>query len=216
MINAIIFDLDGTLVDSESLQYAAYNHAFSEYGYPISHTEWIEWSQNSYSAKTWIDKRQLPLDPEIIRAAKKKIYDELIREKISLKEGAEELIENIHGQYPLCLASSSRRESIEACLEKFGLKEKFQSILSGTELEKSKPNPDIYLKAAESIGQSPSQCLVFENSVSGLHAAKSAGMRCIICPDIFDDINDSAYQEADVIVFSLAEVTRDMIARFDK
>ena len=215
MINAIVFDLDGTLVDSELLQYKAYNHAFSQFGHPVSYDQWLEWSQNSYSAHKWIEKNRLPLDAELIRAEKKLIYDTLVTQELQLKEGVTELLEMLHITYPLAIASSSRRESIEACLEKFNLRDTFQYILSGVEMEKSKPHPDIYLKAALDMQQDPSHCLVIENSVSGIRAAKDAGMTCIACPDRFDDINHQTYKEADLVISSLAELTQDVLIQFD-
>jgi len=211
-MECIIFDLDGLLVDSEPLQYKAYNQVFEKYGHPISESEWIHWSQNSYSAKRWIEKNNLSLDPEVIRAEKKKIYDGLIQTDLVLKEGAEYLVKLLSKHYPLCLASSSRIESIEACLAKFHFTDNFTLIESGAGMSRSKPYPDIYLKVASDMKIEPPQCLVLENSIAGLNAAKSAGMKCIICPDVFDDIQAPDFQKADFIVSSLGEITLETIS----
>jgi len=207
MIKIIIFDLDGLLVNSQPLQYKAYNHVFSKYGYPLSKDKWEEWIQNSHHVKDWIKKHNLPLNPEKIRAEKKEIYDQLIASKLNLMSGAKKVVKLLSKKYRLCIASSSRIESIEAVLQKFDLHSKFEKLISDTELEKGKPYPDIFLKAAKLMQVSPEVCLVIEDSSAGVRAAKSAGMKCIICPDPFVKKQCCEYQNADKIVRSLEEIT---------
>lgn len=211
MIKVIIFDLDGTLIDSQPLQYKAYNSVFSAHGYPLGKQEWDEWIQGSYSPKIWIERHSLPLDFEKIRAEKKVIYDRLIAEEMTLKPGALDLINALHGRYRLCIASSSRIESVRLCLEKFNLTAKFEKLFSDSGMDKGKPFPDLFLKAASEMGARPEECLVIEDSIAGLQAAKSAKMKYIICPDTYCNIPHSKFGGADKVVDSLAEVTEKMI-----
>lgn len=211
MIKLIIFDLDGLLVDSQPLQYRAYNQVFTKYGHPLSKDDWEMWINKSYSAKKWIEEHGLSLDHEIIRAEKKEIFDRLIEEELKPKEGAQELVELLSKNYPLGLASASRMESIESCLNKFNLTDKFQIIESDVGTDRPKPYPDIYLKVAEKMHQEPSVCLVIEDSLAGFKAAKSAGMKCAICPDTFCNAPVADFEEADVIVKILSEITLEMI-----
>lgn len=211
MIKVIIFDLDGLLVNSQPLQYKAYNHVFSKYGYPLSSDEWEEWIQNSYSANAWIKKHNLPLNPEKIRAEKKEIYDQLIATELNLMPGARKAIRLLSKKYRLCIASSSRIESVKAILQKFNLDSNFEKVLSDTEMEKGKPHPHIFLKMAKLMQVSPQECCVIEDSSAGLKAAKSAGMKCIVCPDKFIKKQCSEYQNADKMVNSLEEINTQNI-----
>ncbi|MBU0668430.1 HAD family phosphatase [Patescibacteria group bacterium] len=216
MIKVIIFDLDGLLVDSQPLQYKAYNHVFSRYGFPLSKEDWKEWIQHSYSAGRWIRKRGLQLDPDVIRAEKKVIYDELIEKELELKPGAGQVISKLGEKYRLCVASSSRIESINLVLKKFKLAEKFQEVISDTEMDRGKPFPDIFLEAADRMGVKPNECLVIEDSIAGLKAAKAAGMKCIICPDTFCEVDLSDFAGADLIVDKPGEVVAKMVEGLGK
>ncbi len=211
MIKVIIFDLDGLLIDSQPLQYKAYNQVFSKYGFPLTLDNWHEWIHNSYSAKIWIQKNKLPLEAETIRVEKKKIYDKLIHDELELKPGAWNLINKLYGKFRLCIASSSRIESIELILRKFTLESKFENLVSDTEMIKGKPYPDIFLKTAESMNAKAEECVVIEDSIAGLKAAKAAKMICIVCPDSFSDMKPSEFKGADKIVNNLDEITYEMI-----
>jgi HAD superfamily hydrolase (TIGR01509 family) len=211
MIKLIIFDLDGLLIDSQPLQYKAYNQVFSKYGFPLTKNDWKEWIQNSYNPKEWIQKNNLPLEEDTIRAEKKKIYDKLIREELKLKPGAENLINKLYGKYKLCIASSSRIESIKLVVNKFNLESKFEKLISDTKMARRKPNPDVFLKAAKIMNIYPEECIVIEDSLAGLKAAKSAKMKCIICPDSFWKTDQSKFKPADKIVKTLNEVNEKMI-----
>jgi len=183
----------------------AYNQVFSEYGYPISPKEWREWIRNSYGAPEWIQKNNLPLDAEKIRAQKKIIFDQLIWQEMELMPGAKNAVMRLSKKYPLCIASASRRETIEACLGKFHLTSKFKKIIPDEEVKRGKPHPDVFLRAAKVMGFEPSECLVLEDSPAGLKAAKAAGMKCVICPDPFSKTPLVQFKSADKIIKSLNE-----------
>lgn len=214
MIKAIIFDLDGLLIDSQSLQYKAYNQAFSQYDAPLSLDDWQQWIHNGGSAQKWILKNNLSLEPEKVRTEKKKIYEQLIKTHLELKPGAQELIERLYGKFHLAIASSSRIESIEQSIKKFHLESRFEQLISDTKLARSKPHPDVFLKTAEAVNTKPEACIVIEDSLGGLQAAKAAKMKCIICPDSFSAMEISAFKDADKIVKSLHEITDEVIEKF--
>jgi beta-phosphoglucomutase-like phosphatase (HAD superfamily) len=114
MIKVIIFDLDGLLIDSQPLQYKAYNQIFSKYGFPITKKEWQDdWIHNSISCKKWIKKKNLPLDFEKVRAEKKRLYEKLILTDLELKSGANNAINSLLAEYRLCIASASMKSSID-------------------------------------------------------------------------------------------------------
>lgn len=208
MIKVIIFDFDGLLVNSQPLQFRAYNEVFSAEGAPMSHKDWEEWVQNSYSVKQWIDKNELDLDPEEIRKKKHAIYKNLIKKEIELKPGAKDLVMRLGEKYRLCIGSASSKENIITILESFGIKEKFEEVFSCLGTKKVKPFPDVFLKAAEDMGVGADECIVFEDSVAGLEAAKAAGMKCVVCPDDFFELDLVIFKGADLIVNSLEEVEK--------
>ncbi len=208
MIEVVIFDLDGLLVDSEPLQYKAYNQVFSRHGYPVTVDEWRVWTDlDSRPAELWAEAYDVPLDAQEIADEKKVIYDRLIEEEMELKPGAKQLVETLSHDLRLCVASGSRIESIEGCLGRFGLRDYFERLFSSTSVPRNKPHPDVFLEAASRMGVSPSACVVLEDSVIGLQAAKAARMACIVCPDAFVSHPRSRYREADIIVGSLEEIT---------
>lgn len=211
MIKVIIFDLDGLLIDSEPLQYRAVSQAFSEKGFPLTKADWYEWLHKKIGYKGWIELKNLPLVSEEIRARKKEIYDNLIETEMELKLGARELIDLVHGKYRLAIASGSRIESIELCLDKFNLLSKFEHLITDQKNGLPKPHPDVFLHAAKVMNVEPEECLVFEDSLAGLQAAKTAGMKCIVCPDTFIPVDSALYANAAKIVENLGEVTLEDI-----
>jgi len=216
MIEVIIFDLDGLLIDSQHLQYKAVSQTFIEKGYSLTEKNWHRWVHENISFKEWVQLNNLPLEIENLRARKKEIYDELIKKELKLKPGANILINLLEGKYRLAAASSSRIESIELSINKFNLKSKFEHLISDGFLGKKKPNPEVFLHVAKIMEVKPDSCLVFEDSLAGLQAAKSAGMKCIVCPDRFIHLSRKLFANADKIVNTLDEVSLEMIKELEK
>ena len=183
MINAVIFDLDGVLIDSEPMHCRADNQLLTELG--------IETPEN------YLDRFAGWTDAAMWTAIKTDYYitesiAELKKLQLSLKlkllhesefhamPGAIELLEKIKsGHIPIAIASSSPKLFIEAVLKKIKIEKYFAFLVSGEEVANSKPEPDIFLKASRLLAVKPAECLVVEDSKSGTIAAKRAGMRCI-------------------------------------
>jgi beta-phosphoglucomutase len=207
MFEVVIFDLDGLLVDSEPLQFRAYREAFSRNNVTLELSDWPEWHRLEASAARWIDAYGLPLDAETIRTEKKILYEALIEHELTLKPGAKELVVSLSGQCRLCIASGSRPESIEASLNQFSLTPHFERQFSATQLPRKKPYPDVYLEALLKMQVSPQRALAIEDSVTGLQAATSAGISCVVCPDTFMPGSRTDYIGAALVVDSLEELT---------
>lgn len=205
-LELVVFDLDGLLVDSESLQFEAYRDVFSRHGAEFDYRDWPRWHQLEASARRWIEAQGLDLDAELIREQKKQHYEQLIETRLKLKPGARELIENLSGQVRLCVASGSRIESIEACLARFSLLGHFEQLFSATTLKRKKPHPDVYLEALGRTSVSAFNAIALEDSPTGLQAALGAGILCVVCPDSFLPHPPEAYEGAARIVGSLADL----------
>jgi HAD superfamily hydrolase (TIGR01509 family) len=206
MLKCLLFDLDGLLVDSEPLQFRAYQYALSQFGVSLDLDAWIQWHSVEASTTRWIRDQNLDLDPEAVRTVKKVHYDHLVAHELELKPGAKELVEMSSNEFELGVVSSSRRESIEGCLQKFNLHEKFSTFISGAELKRSKPYPDSYLEALKVMNMAPENAIALEDSVTGFKAATAAGINCIVCPDHFIPKSNDAFTDAVLIVKSLHEL----------
>ena len=203
MPDCVLFDLDGLLVDSEPLQFRAYQQAFADYDIELSMRDWVRWHSAEASTRRWIESEGLSVDVEELRDYKKGIYEQLIRTELALKPGAQALVESCAREARLAVVSASRRESIEACLDKHGLLDYFDTLVSGAEATRSKPYPDPYLAALRILDASPARAVAIEDSLTGYRAALAAGIRCVICPDHFIPKPDGCFDDADLVVDSL-------------
>jgi len=217
MLECVLFDLDGLLVDSEPLQFRAYQYAFDQYGIRLSMEDWIEWHRAEASTARWVEKKQLRLEVEQLRNTKKTYYEDLIATELELKAGVKALVEDCAQHYELAVVSASRRESVEACLDRFGLQRYFTRLVSGSEVKRSKPFPDPYLAAMDALQTIPARAIALEDSLTGFRAATAAQLKCIICPDHFIPKPADAFDDAALVIDSLSGLSahglRDVHAR---
>ncbi|HDR06238.1 MAG TPA: HAD family phosphatase [Candidatus Coatesbacteria bacterium] len=182
MIEAVIFDLDGVLVDSEPLQFEAYATVLAGYGHALSREDFIEnWLGQGRLAEH-LKRYEIEVPVEEVRRAKNDIYARLIRERMKLRPGVEGLVRRLHREMPVALASSAHPDSVNAVLDRFELRPYFTVVLTSADVKRNKPDPEIYLAASERLGVPPKSCLVFEDSRPGVLAAKAAGMMVIALP----------------------------------
>ena len=212
MIKGVLFDLDGVLVDSESFICNAAIIMFKELGTTVSPEDFKPFTgmgENRYIGGV-AEKHKLNIDIEQVKARTYEIYEELVKGKLSPLPGAHEFIRKCREKgFRLVLATSTDRIKMEVNLREIGLAgDTFNSIITGLDAENKKPAPDIYLKAAESVGLEPNECLVVEDAVSGVKAAKAAGCMCLAVTTSFEA---SMLSEADWICSSLLEVPDEVI-----
>lgn len=214
MIPALIFDLDGLLVDTESLHCRAYQMALQEHGVELRDADYAEhWVRFGKGIADWLSLRSSPLDPHALRLRKAQHYLNLLISSLRPMEGALELLESFHGRTKIALASSSYRDAIDGVLTGLGIEHYFEVIVSGLDVAQVKPAPDIFLKAARDLGVEPSQCLVLEDAEKGVTAAHLAGMRCIAVPNRHTRHHD--FSKATKICSSLKEITVDLLRSLD-
>jgi len=157
----------------------------------------------------WVAQHNLTLDPRALRAHKSKRYLELLATELRPMAGALELLEKLRGKKTLALASSSYRDAVDGVLQCFGIAHYFQAIVSGLDVARVKPAPDIFLAAARQAGAMPSQCLVLEDAEKGVLAAREAGMSCIAVPT--EQTRHHDFSQATRVCSSLNEITLELI-----
>jgi HAD superfamily hydrolase (TIGR01509 family) len=203
----VIFDFDGLLADSEPYHYLAYNEVFQRYGHSLDRDEyWIEWTSKGKGIAGEIDRHNLHLhvDPAQLRQQKFEIYSQYCQNgDIKLFPESIEVIKLLRTSYPVAIASGSWEHDIGAILKNAQAEYLFEKILGKGSAEKEKPHPDIFLNAAKVLRCLPSQCIVIEDALKGLSAAKAAGMSCII---IRNQLNQNIdFSEADLIFSNLSD-----------
>lgn len=184
MYQAVIFDMDGVIIDSEPIHFRMMKKYLEELGIQISEEEWNEYTGMANkeifaSLKLKYDLQQTAEDLTTVYMAR---YIDFLNSAKGIKPiaGVVALIREIHGiGLPLALASSASPKNIAIVLEKFQLGGYFEIAVSGCNMAASKPAPDIYFHVAEMLKVNPSECVVIEDSTNGLKAAKAAGMACI-------------------------------------
>lgn len=182
-IRAVLFDMDGVLLDSEEYIRQAGIEMFREKGYRVTAEDFMPFTgmgENRYLGGV-AEKHQIPFDLEKDKARTYEIYESLVKGNLEPLEGVVEFIEKCrHRDLKLALASSADRVKIDINLRESGISpDAFQTIISGVDIEHKKPSPDIFLKAAENLGVKASECLVIEDAISGVKAGRAAGAKVL-------------------------------------
>lgn len=207
-IKAVIFDMDGLLIDSMPLWKEAVKRAVTEAGSSFTDDMWdrVKGGRIDEIISYWHDQR--PWSGKSVDAVQKEAENHalaLIREKGKPMEGAEYILGFAEERCAkIALASSSPQKIMDAVVEKLGIKGHFDLIYSAENVEYGKPHPAVYLAAAEKLGVPAYSCLVFEDSLVGLIAAKAARMRCVAVPS-HDYRKDPRMILADKVIGSLKD-----------
>lgn len=212
MIRGVLFDMDGVLADSEQYICKAAIMMFAENGLavkPIDFKPFVGTGENRYIGGV-ADKYGLEVDIVKVKARTYEIYKSIIRCNLKPLPGAVGMVTRCRNMgLRLALATSADTVKMEANLLEIGIPAStFNAIITGLDVENKKPAPDIYIKAAEKIGLHPEECLVVEDAVSGIKAAKSAGCKCLAVTTSFDR---ALLYEADWICDSLEKVPREAL-----
>ncbi len=208
-IKAIIFDMDGVLIDSENLWQQAEQDLFREVGAHIS-DDLLEQTRGLRSVEMvdhWCRKFSVTTEtPEVLLERYDRRMIEELRTRVPLMEGAEEAILFFREKgLPLGLASCSAMNQIEAAMEKHGLSGYFEFMISASGEMPGKPHPEIYLQAAKKMGLEPTECLAIEDSFFGVSSAKAAGMKVLAMPDP-QEYNQERFGLAHLKIRSLSEI----------
>jgi HAD superfamily hydrolase (TIGR01509 family) len=214
MIEAVIFDLDGVLVDSEHVWDEVREELARERGgrwhdraqadmMGMSSVEWSRYMHDVIGLAEPADE----IDAEVVRRMQARYAEEL-----PLVEGGVEAVRRLAADLRLGLASSSNRPIIDAVLAAAGIAALFEATVSSEEVERGKPAPDVYLETAQRLGVAPRACAAVEDSANGIRSASAAGMRVIAIPNRRYPPPADALGLADETLASLAELTRAVVA----
>jgi beta-phosphoglucomutase len=210
MITTVIFDLDGLLADTEPLHCRAYQDALQSEGASLTKADYIEhWVRSGKGIADWVALHGLNVDPLALRVKKSARYLELLASSLRPMDGALELLKVLYGNKTLALASSSYQDAVDGVLEGLDIAHYFKAIVTGLDVPRVKPAPDIFLTAARRVGAVPSECVVIEDAEKGVLAAYQAGMSCIAVPNAHTRHHD--FSKASRICSSLNEITLQSI-----
>jgi HAD superfamily hydrolase (TIGR01509 family) len=213
MIEAVVFDLDGLLIETEEIWDEVREEIVRERG-----ERWTETAQRDMmgmSSTEWSrymhEVLGVPDAPEQINELVVERMAERYRSSLPLLPGAVEAVQRIAARWPLGVASSSNRPLIALVLELSGLASQFQAVVSSEEVARGKPAPDVYLEAARRLGVNPSRAAAVEDSEAGIRSATAAGMRVVAIPNRSFPPSEEAVELADVVLASLDELTPEVI-----
>ena len=214
-VEAVVFDLDGLLLESEQEWSAAKRELTDKRG--GTWTDAAEHEMLGMSSTEWSrymrDQLDLPLEPEEISDAVVAILMRRYRDGLPLLPGANGAVRRIAARWPLGLASSSNREIIDLVLELSGWAELFRVTVSSEEVARGKPAPDVYVEAAKRLEASPERCVAVEDSSAGIGSAHTAGLAVVAIPNRAYPPDPVILDHADVVLDSLADLDQGVIER---
>ncbi|MBA2383873.1 MAG: HAD family phosphatase [Actinobacteria bacterium] len=213
MSSAVVFDLDGVIVDTEQVWDEVREALVRERGgrwhtgaqaamMGMSSSEWSRYMHDELG----LSEEPAEINDEIVRRMLGRY-----REHLPLLPGAVKAVERLAAAFPLGVASSSNRPLIEAVLESAGIACRFAATVSSEEVARGKPAPDVYLEAARRLGVEPARCAAVEDSANGLRSARAAGMRVLALPNRRYPPPPDALTLADVVLDGLDELTVDLV-----
>jgi HAD superfamily hydrolase (TIGR01509 family) len=210
MIRAVIFDLDGVIVDTEPIWFETYGKVCREYGFDFNQEldKLVKGRSNSYQQLTTV--LGIPEKHAEFAEKARKIYRSLFDRKAKLMPGAFDLLKGLRKNYSIAIATSANADRLKFNLEKFpSVRHLLSATVSVSEVENGKPSPDIFLLAAKKLSVEPKECLVIEDAETGIAAARAAGMKAIgLSPSHVTPQNLSG---ADRIVTSLSEIHPNLL-----
>jgi HAD superfamily hydrolase (TIGR01509 family) len=217
VIDAVVFDMDGVLIQSEEVWDEIRERYVTELG--GRYDAEVQRAMMGMSSPEWSrylhETAGVPHEPQAINDEVVQRMLAAYRDHLPLIDGARDAVKRLAGRYPLAVASSSNRPLIDTVLDVAGLAPYFKATVSSEEVARGKPAPDVYLEAARRLGADPHRCAAIEDSHGGIRSAKAAGMRVVAIPNPSYPPDDESLAQADVVVRSLEELTPELVDAAD-
>ncbi|MEU4729716.1 HAD family phosphatase [Streptomyces sp. NPDC023588] len=200
---SVIFDLDGTLVDSEPNYYESGRRTLERHG--VADFTWEQHARfigigTLETLEILKDRYGIPAPVEQLLTEQNSAYLKLAGTRTEVFPQMRELVERLHAEgAAMAVASGSSREAIDAVLAATGLDRLLTTVVSAEEVAHGKPAPDVFLEAARRLGADPAGCVVFEDAAPGARAARAAGMGCVAIPYVKDTTHDPAFAAAGLL-----------------
>jgi len=216
MIKAVIFDMDGVMIDSEPLWEETERILLSRrrIEYSPDYRDRIVGLNQRDSGRLLIDTFELEESVEEIISERVKILTSIYEKELETVEGLFPLLDSLKSSnYLLAVASSSPLRVINYVMDKFCLNHYFSAVVSGECTDNGKPHPDIYLETARLLGVAPEECVAIEDSINGVLSAKASAMYCIAVPD--KRLTPDRFENADLICQNLTKISPSVVAQFN-
>jgi HAD superfamily hydrolase (TIGR01509 family) len=208
-MQALLWDNDGVLVDTEPLYFRATREVLAGAGVELDEARYIEISLRQGESLFNLVQDRDAEQVERLRDARNARYAELLSTDLRVIDGVAECLETLHGRVPMAIVTSSLRSAFESIHRQTGLLDYFEFALTSGDYDRHKPHPEPYLSAAKRLGVAPEKCVVVEDTERGLQSATRAGMRCLVIPNrltrgfafesahaVLDSVNDVPAQVA--------------------
>jgi beta-phosphoglucomutase family hydrolase len=205
-LQAVLWDLDGVIADTADAHYLAWKGVFGRRGVEFSRPDFMSFFGRRHDTiiEFALGKDLAPEDFDAVAEAKQADYRRRVSRHLKAMPGAAELLESLKEHGIKCaIASSAPIENIVIILRGLGIEGYFQAIAPGTEVPEGKPSPQVFLLAAEKLGVSPGNCVVIEDAIAGVSAAKRAGMKCVA---VANSHPAASLKEADIVTDSLEKI----------
>jgi HAD superfamily hydrolase (TIGR01509 family) len=191
VIQGVCFDLDGTLADTERLQWQAYRRVLAKHGVDIDLDEYRRRFIAAPGGAEWAcDRWRLPIDAATLRARKAAVYRGLITQGVPPMPGARACLERLRGTFGLAVVTNSTRAEAAVVLGPLGIAGLLDAVIVREDYAAAKPAPDAYRTAAAALGRSPAACVAVEDTPRGVLAARAAGMRVVAVPSALTSDQD--------------------------
>lgn len=215
MIKGVIFDMGGVIVDSEPLHEHCERQLLKEYGIRLTADVMaqVKGMRDEEAFQYYTSRFNLNEKPEVLLQKKMVLFSKLVKKKVRVYPGFKELAKECKKKFKVGLVTSSPKQSVSTILQHFDIKHMFDAIVTAEDVSLAKPYPEPYLKIAEKLHIKANQCLVIEDTIHGITAAKTAGAKCIAVTNTFPK---KKLQETSVdhIVSSLRHLKLDHMKKF--